>query len=45
MATRCYIDRYGRQRCQRTGVWNDWVRWLVMALILAGFLTLFMVCS
>lgn len=44
MATRCGYDRYGRYRCTRSA-WDNWVRWLVMGLIILGFFLLFFICS
>lgn len=41
---RCYYDRYGRYRC-RNSAWNDWVRWVVLAVVVIGFLLLFFLCS
>ncbi|KAF2012364.1 hypothetical protein BU24DRAFT_426244 [Aaosphaeria arxii CBS 175.79] len=42
---RCYYDSYtGRRQCYRSA-WNDWVRWVVLAVIIVGFFLLFMLCS
>jgi hypothetical protein len=43
--SRCYYDyNLNRRVCYRTP-WNDWVRWLVLVLIVVGFFLLFVVCS
>ncbi|CAE6997777.1 hypothetical protein CFE70_000547 [Pyrenophora teres f. teres 0-1] len=41
---RCYIDRNGYERC-RNSTWNNWVRWVVLAVVVIGFLLLFVLCS
>ncbi|KAH6643893.1 chitin synthesis regulation, resistance to congo red-domain-containing protein [Boeremia exigua] len=43
--TRCYYDRYNQRRCYRQSAWNTWVRWVVLAVIVIGFLLLFFLCS
>ncbi|KAI8938968.1 hypothetical protein NX059_004815 [Plenodomus lindquistii] len=40
----CYYDRYNRYRC-RNSAWNNWVRWVVLAVVVVGFLLLFFLCS
>jgi hypothetical protein len=41
---RCYYDTYYRRRvCQRSA-WDNWVRWLVLAVVVIGFLLLFFLC-
>merc|ERR1711915_587602 len=42
---RCTIDRYGQRRCYRQSAWNSWVRWVVLAVVVIGFLLLFFFCS
>lgn len=42
--SRCYYDRYGVRRCYRQSAWNSWVRWVVLAVIVIGFLLLFFLC-
>ncbi|KAF2240811.1 hypothetical protein BU26DRAFT_525718 [Trematosphaeria pertusa] len=44
MARSCGYDAYGRYYC-RNSAWNDWVRWVVLAVIIVGFFLLFVVCS
>lgn len=44
MANRCYSDRFGNVRCNRSA-WNSWVRWVVLAVVVVGFLLLFILCS
>ncbi|KAF1848253.1 uncharacterized protein K460DRAFT_403548 [Cucurbitaria berberidis CBS 394.84] len=41
---RCYRDQFGRTRCYRSA-WDNWVRWLVLAVVVIGFFLLFVVCS
>ncbi|KAH8689230.1 chitin synthesis regulation, congo red resistance, RCR protein [Phaeosphaeriaceae sp. PMI808] len=41
---RCYRDQYGRQRCYRSA-WDTWVRWVILAVVVIGFLFLFVLCS
>ena len=45
MANRCYYDRYNRLRCPRQSAWNQWVRWVVLAVVVFGALALFFFCS
>jgi len=40
----CYIGNDGRQYCDGSA-WDDWVRWVVLAVIIIGFLLLFLFCS
>ncbi|KAF2195396.1 hypothetical protein K469DRAFT_722634 [Zopfia rhizophila CBS 207.26] len=40
---RCYYQD-GVRYCNRSA-WNDWVRWVVLAVIIIGFFLLFVVCS
>jgi hypothetical protein len=41
---RCTYNRVtGQTRCYRSA-WDNWVRWLVLALIVIGFFTLFFLC-
>ncbi|KAF1942453.1 hypothetical protein EJ02DRAFT_454316 [Clathrospora elynae] len=40
---RCYYQN-GYQHCNRTA-WDNWIRWLVLAVVVIGFLFLFMLCS
>jgi hypothetical protein len=40
---RCYYNAYGRRVCQRSA-WDNWVRWVVLAVIVIGFLLLFFLC-
>ncbi|KAF2797717.1 hypothetical protein K505DRAFT_322390 [Melanomma pulvis-pyrius CBS 109.77] len=40
----CYYDN-GRQYCTRRSAWNDWVRWVVLAVIVIGFFFIFVLCS
>jgi energy-coupling factor transporter transmembrane protein EcfT len=40
---RCYTDSYGRRRCYRSA-WDNWVRWVVLAVVVIGFFLLFMMC-
>ncbi|PVI07523.1 hypothetical protein DM02DRAFT_512920 [Periconia macrospinosa] len=40
---RCYY-RYGNRYCERSA-WNSWVRWVVLAVVIFGFLALFFLCS
>jgi hypothetical protein len=46
MATRsnCYYDRYNRRVC-RNSAWNNYVRWIVLVVVVVGFLLLFLMCS
>jgi energy-coupling factor transporter transmembrane protein EcfT len=41
---RCY-DRYSRTyyTCRRSA-WDNWVRWLVLGIIVVGFFFLFVLC-
>ncbi|KAF2115218.1 chitin synthesis regulation, resistance to congo red-domain-containing protein [Lophiotrema nucula] len=39
----CYYEN-GIRYCRRSA-WNDWVRWLVLVLVVLGFFLLFVVCS
>ena len=39
---RCYHDSDG-WHCYRSA-WDDWVRWVVLAVVLIGFFLLFVVC-
>ncbi|TKA71693.1 hypothetical protein B0A49_04397 [Cryomyces minteri] len=39
----CYVDQYGRRRCN--SAWNNWARWLVLALIILAALFIFFVFS
>ncbi|CAI6335249.1 unnamed protein product [Periconia digitata] len=39
----CYI-RNGYRYCDRSA-WNSWVRWVVLAVVVFGFLALFFLCS
>ncbi|KAL5118424.1 hypothetical protein ACEQ8H_003600 [Pleosporales sp. CAS-2024a] len=41
---RCYQDAFGRVRCYNSA-WNNWVRWVVLAVVVVGFLLLFVLCS
>ncbi|EAT89817.1 hypothetical protein HBI56_032290 [Parastagonospora nodorum] len=41
---RCYTDNRGRYRCYRSA-WDNWVRWLVLGVVVIGFLLLFVLCS
>jgi hypothetical protein len=41
---RCYYDNYGRRRCYGNSAWNNWVRWVVFAVVVIGFLLLFVGC-
>ncbi|KAF2477839.1 uncharacterized protein BDR25DRAFT_187210, partial [Lindgomyces ingoldianus] len=41
--TRCYYDGNGYRYCHTA--WNDWVRWVVLAVIIIGFFLLFVLCS
>jgi hypothetical protein len=46
MARQCYYDRYNRYVCRnRNTAWNNYVRWIVLVVIVVGFLLLFMLCS
>ncbi|KAH7119155.1 chitin synthesis regulation, resistance to congo red-domain-containing protein [Dendryphion nanum] len=40
----CWIGNDGRRYCNRSA-WNDWVRWVVLAVIVIGFFLLFVLCS
>lgn len=40
----CYTDGTGRQYCDGSA-WDDWVRWVVLAVIIIGFFLLFLLCS
>lgn len=44
MASRCYRDSFGNVRCYRSA-WNDWIRWVVLAVVIVGFLLIFVLCS
>ncbi|KAK5119225.1 hypothetical protein LTR85_007839 [Meristemomyces frigidus] len=44
MARSCYIDAYGYERCG-SSTWNNWARWLVLALIIVGALFIFFLFS
>ncbi|KAK4984899.1 hypothetical protein LTR50_006305 [Elasticomyces elasticus] len=40
----CYYDAYGRRRCNNSA-WNNWARWLVLALIVLGAIFIFFLFS
>lgn len=40
---RCY-DRYTGRSYYCRSAWNDWVRWVVLAVVVIGFFLLFVVC-
>jgi energy-coupling factor transporter transmembrane protein EcfT len=39
---RCYYQN-GYRRCYRSA-WDNWVRWVVLAVVVIGFLLLFFIC-
>lgn len=39
---RCYYSN-GYRYC-RNSAWNDWVRWVVLAVIVVGFFLIFVAC-
>ncbi|KAK3207766.1 hypothetical protein GRF29_96g314062 [Pseudopithomyces chartarum] len=41
---RCY-DRYTGRTYYCRSAWNDWVRWVVLAVVVVGFFLLFVLCS
>ncbi|KAF2457420.1 hypothetical protein BDY21DRAFT_343790 [Lineolata rhizophorae] len=43
----CEEDQFGNPtRCYRTySAWDDWARWVVLAVIIVGFFLLFVLCS
>ncbi|KAF1979510.1 hypothetical protein BU23DRAFT_445899 [Bimuria novae-zelandiae CBS 107.79] len=41
---RCY-DRYTNRYYYCRSAWNDWVRWVVLAVIVVGFFLIFVLCS
>lgn len=40
----CYQNRYGQTQCYNSA-WNNWVRWLVLALIIIGAFLIFFLFS
>ncbi|OCK85159.1 hypothetical protein K432DRAFT_431743 [Lepidopterella palustris CBS 459.81] len=40
----CYIGSDGNEYCTNSA-WNDWVRWIVLAVVVIGFFLLFVLCS
>lgn len=40
----CYTDAYGYEECYNS-TWNNWARWLVLALIVVGAFLIFFLFS
>jgi hypothetical protein len=46
MARQCYTNRYNQYVCRnRNTAWNSYARWIVLVVIVVGFLLLFLLCS
>ncbi|KAF2711603.1 hypothetical protein K504DRAFT_475400 [Pleomassaria siparia CBS 279.74] len=44
MARSCGYDRYGNYVC-RNSAWNNWIRYVVIAIVVLGIFLLFLFCS
>ncbi|KAF2495301.1 hypothetical protein BU16DRAFT_386108 [Lophium mytilinum] len=40
----CYYGNNGQEYCQ-SSAWDNWVRWVVLAVVVIGFFLLFILCS